>query len=64
MADSVIDEQWTFGSNDDVLFRLITGQIPGQTMPMVYNVLEADEVWKILSFIRSVYAGDPGKVNW
>jgi mxaJ protein len=64
MADSVIDDRWKFGSDDDVLFRLIKGRIPDQTMPAVYSVLEDDEVWKILTFIRSVYAGDPSKINW
>ena len=64
MATSVIDDAWTFGSDDDVLFRLIKGEIPEQTMPAVYSVLEDEEVWKILAFIRSVYAGDPGRIDW
>ncbi len=64
MATSVIDDAWTFGSHDEVLFRLIKGEIPDQTMPTVYDVLEDDEVWKILAFIRSVYAGDPGRIDW
>jgi mono/diheme cytochrome c family protein len=64
MATSVIDDAWAFGSDDDVLFRLIKGEIPEQTMPTVYSVLEDDEVWKILAFIRSVYAGDPGRIDW
>ena len=64
MATSVIDDAWTFGSDDAVLFRLIKGEIPEQTMPTVYNVLEDDEVWKILAFIRSVYAGDPDSIDW
>ena len=64
MATSVIDDAWTFGSDDDVLFRLIKGEIPEQTMPTVYSVLEDDEVWKILAFIRSVYVGDPGRIDW
>ena len=64
MATSVIDDAWTFGSDDEVLFRLVKGEIPEQTMPTVYSVLEDDEVWKILAFIRSVYAGDPGRIDW
>ena len=64
MATSVIDEAWTFGSDDEALFRLIKGEVPEQTMPTVYSVLEDDEVWKILAFIRSVYAGDPGRIDW
>ena len=64
MATSVIDDAWTFGSDDEVLFRLIKGELPEQTMPTVYSVLEDDEVWKILAFIRSVYAGDPARIDW
>ena len=64
MATSVIDDAWTFGSDDEVLFRLIKGEIPEQTMPTVYNVLTDDEVWKILAFIRSVYVGDPARIDW
>ena len=64
MATSVIDDAWTFGSADEVLYRLIKGEIPEQTMPTVYSVLEDEEVWKILAFIRSVYAGDPDRIDW
>ena len=61
MATSVIDDAWTFGSDDEVLYRLIKGEVPEQTMPTVYSVLTDDEVWQILAFIRSVYAGDPAR---
>ena len=64
MATSVIDDAWVFGSDDEVLFRLIKGEMPDQTMPTVYSVLEDDEVWQILAFIRSVYAGDPDRIDW
>ena len=64
MATSVIDDAWVFGSDDEALFRLIKGEMPDQTMPTVYSVLEDDEVWQILAFIRSVYAGDPRRIDW
>ncbi len=64
MAASLIDDIWKFGSDDETLFKLIKGQIPQQTMPTVYNALPDDDVWKMLAFIRSVYAGDPAKINW
>jgi hypothetical protein len=53
-----------FGSDDQTLYNLIKGQIPKQTMPTAYANLPDDDLWKILSFIRSVYAGDPAKINW
>lgn len=64
MAASLIDDSWKFGSDDETLFKLIKGQIPQQTMPTVYNMLPDDQVWQILAFIRSVYKGDPSKINW
>ena len=64
MAVSLIDETWKFGSDDDTLYKLIKGQIPQQTMPTVYNAVPDEQVWKILAFVRSVYAGDPSKINW
>jgi mxaJ protein len=64
MAVPLIDDIWKFGSDDETLFKLIKGQIPQQTMPTVYNSLPDDDVWKLLTFIRSVYVGDPAKINW
>jgi mxaJ protein len=64
MAASLIDDVWKFGSDDETLFKLIKGQIPQQTMPTVYTALPDDQVWKMLAFIRSVYAGDPAKITW
>jgi mxaJ protein len=64
MATSLIDDSWKFGSDDETLFKLIKGQIPQQIMPVVYSSLPDENVWKMLAFIRSVYAGDPAKINW
>jgi mxaJ protein len=64
MAASLIDDNWKFGSDDETLYKLIKGQIPEQTMPTVYSDLPDEQVWQILSFIRSVYKGDPSKINW
>lgn len=64
MAIALIDESWRFGSSDEVLFKLIKGEIPESTMPRVWNSLEPDEVWKILAYVRSVYKGDPSSVDW
>jgi mxaJ protein len=64
MAASLIDEAWKFGSDDETLHKLIKGQIPEQTMPVVYSGLPDEQVWKMLAFIRSLYKGDPSKINW
>jgi mono/diheme cytochrome c family protein len=65
MGPALLDDVWTFGSDDDTLFKLIKGQLPQQTMPAVFGKeLSDDEVWKILAYVRSLYQGDPSKVNW
>jgi cytochrome c(L) len=64
MAPPITDDVWKFGSDDGTLFKLIKGQIAEQTMPKVYANLPDEEVWKILAYVRSVYAGDPQKADW
>jgi mono/diheme cytochrome c family protein len=64
MAAPLIDDVWKFGSDDETLYKLIKGQIPEQTMPKVWGFLEDDQIWKILAYIRSLYKGDPSRVNW
>jgi mono/diheme cytochrome c family protein len=64
MALPIIDDTWKFGSSDDVLFKLIKGDIAESTMPKVYTDMEPDQIWKMIAYIRSLYAGDPSKVDW
>jgi mono/diheme cytochrome c family protein len=65
MGKPLIDEEWRFGSDDQTLFKLIRGEIPNQTMPTVIGKNMTDEeVWKVLIYVRSIYAGDPAKINW
>jgi cytochrome c(L) len=65
MGVPLLDDVWKFGSDDETLFKLITGEIPEATMPKVFRAVLSDEqVWKILAYVRSLYKGDPAKVNW
>jgi cytochrome c(L) len=64
MALPLIDDAWKFGSSDEILFKLIKGEIEASTMPKVFGDLEPDQIWKMIAYIRSLYAGDPGKVDW
>jgi mono/diheme cytochrome c family protein len=65
MGKPLIDDEWRFGSDDPTLFKLIRGEIPNQTMPNVIGKAMTDEeIWKALLYVRSVYAGDPTKINW
>jgi cytochrome c(L) len=64
MGPPLTDDVWKFGSSDEILFKLIKGQLADATMPKVGEQLTDDQVWKIIAYIRSVYAGDPGKIDW
>ena len=65
MGLPLTDDVWKFGSSDEVLYKLIKGQIPNQTMPKVLGEQMSDEeVWKVIAFVRSIYVGDKSKVNW
>jgi len=65
MGKPLNDDEWKFGSDDQTLFKLVRGEIPQQTMPnTIGKSLTDDEVWKVLLYVRSVYSGDPGKINW
>jgi mono/diheme cytochrome c family protein len=65
MGKPLIDDEWRFGSDDQTLFKLVRGEIPQQTMPNVIGKnMTDDEIWEVLLYVRSVYAGDPGKINW
>jgi cytochrome c nitrite reductase small subunit len=63
MAWPVLDDTWRFGSDDETLYKLIRGQIPGQTM-VAFATLPDEQVWSVLSYVRSLYKGDPDLINW
>jgi cytochrome c(L) len=64
MGPPLIGKNWKYGSDDETLYKLIKGQIPEQKMPKVFGFLQDDQVWKIITYVRSLYKGDPTKVNW
>ena len=79
MCPQVNGDVWFWGIDDDALFRLITlgsvgmqnagfehlGGGLGLQMPPFGTIIKTDdEVWKILTWIRSVYKGDPKKKTW
>jgi mono/diheme cytochrome c family protein len=64
MGMPLLDDVWKFGSDDETLYKLIKGQIAEQTMPKIFGHLSDDDVWKMIAYIRSIYQGDPSKINW
>lgn len=63
MGAPVLDDTWRFGSDDETLYKLIKGQIPEQTMT-AYAAVPDEQVWKMLSYVRSLYKGDPAMITW
>jgi mono/diheme cytochrome c family protein len=50
MCPALTNDIWVYGGDDDTLFRLVTfGSV----------IKNADDLWKILAFVRSKYSGDP-----
>ncbi len=65
MGRPLIDDEWTFGSDDETLFKLIRGQIPEQTMPAYTTEdITEDQLWTVLAYVRSLYKGDPSRIDW
>ena len=65
MGKPILDDEWTFGSDDATLFKLIRGEIPKQTMPnAIGKALTDDQVRKVILYVRSIYQGDPSKIHW
>ncbi len=62
------DDLWIMSGTDQVLFRTIMEgrQRKGEKEKMLSwkEVLEPEQVWKIIAWIRSLYKGDPNKIAW
>jgi cytochrome c peroxidase len=75
MCPPLINDVWVYNGDDDTLFRLVTLgsvalQAKGYTRRGRENVVapmppmgplftSADDLWKVITFIRSAYNGDP-----
>lgn len=75
MCPPLTKSDWIYGGDDDTLFRLVTlgsmqlqkngytrqgiATAMGPMPPMGPLIKNADDLWKILAFVRSRYDGDP-----
>lgn len=65
MGKPILDDTWIFGSDDVTLFKLIRGDVPKQTMPnAIGKALTDDQIKQVILYVRSIYMGDPSKINW
>jgi cytochrome c(L) len=63
MGPSLIDETWKTGTGTDLnlLDQIRNGK--GQ-MPPYKTMVNDEQAWKMIAFIRSLYKGDPKKIDW
>ncbi len=75
MCPPLINDVWVYGGDDDTLFRLVTlgsdalqakgymrtgmEHVVGPMPPMGAIIPTADDLWKVITFIRSNYNGAP-----
>jgi mono/diheme cytochrome c family protein len=75
MCPPLTNDTWVYDGDDDTLFRLVTlgsdelqkkgymrkgrENVVGPMPPMGTIIKSADDLWKLLAFVRSKYNGDP-----
>lgn len=75
MCPPLTNDVWVYGGDDDTVFRLVTlgsddlqkqgytrigrENVVGPMPPFGAIIKSADDLWKILAFMRSKYGGDP-----
>jgi mono/diheme cytochrome c family protein len=75
MCPALTNDTWVYGGDDDTLFRLVTlgsddlqklgytrighENVVGPMPPMGVLIKSADDLWKMLAFVRANYHGDP-----
>jgi mono/diheme cytochrome c family protein len=75
MCPALTNDIWVYGGDDDTLFRLVTvgseelqkqgytrigrENVVGPMPPFGSIIKNADDLWKILAFVRAKYSGDP-----
>ena len=75
MCPPLTNDIWVYGGDDDTLFRLVTlgsdelqkqgytrtgrENVVGPMPPFGAIIKNADDLWRILAFVRSKYSGDP-----
>jgi mono/diheme cytochrome c family protein len=75
MCPPLTNDTWVYGGDDDTLFRLVAigsdelqklsytrighENVVGPMPPFGTIIKNADDLWKILAFVRSKYSGDP-----
>ena len=64
VGPSLTDDIWVFKPTDKTIFKTIAKGRSGTTMVGWEKELTKDEIWKIISYIRSLYSGSKSKIVW
>lgn len=77
MCPPLTNDVWVYGSDDDTLFRLISlgteglkeprkgrENVKGPMPPQGALIKTQDDLWKVISWIRTVYKKDPKGQPW
>ncbi|MDX8126709.1 cytochrome c(L), periplasmic [Methylomonas sp. OY6] len=65
LGPGLADDYWTYprGLTDQGLFEILFGGANGMMGPQYVN-FSTDDMLHIMSFLRSIYKGDPKKAEW
>ncbi len=63
MGPSINDDRWEQGDGGDesLLKQLMEGRA---AMPAFAEIIDEDQAWKVIAFVRTLYKGDPEKITW
>jgi cytochrome c oxidase cbb3-type subunit 3 len=63
MGPNLTDEAWQTGDGSDASLLAQIREGRGK-MPAFKDVIDDEQAWKIIAFVRSLYKGDPETVKW
>ncbi len=64
VGPDLTDDVWVYKPTDATLFNTIQKGRAGTVMAAFGDQLGADQIWRIIAFIRSKYRGDPARIIW
>lgn len=63
MGPNLTDEAWQTGDGSDAAVQIQIRDGKG-AMPPYKSLLNDEQIWKLIAFVRSLYKGNPETVRW
>ena len=63
MGPNLTDEIWQTGDGSDASLLAQVREGKGK-MPAFKDVINDEQAWKVIAFVRSLYKGDPEAIKW